>query len=717
MAFGVAGHALKLGVLVVGAAAVFAPPALAGNGTFAEAPPVASSSPSYVAVGDFNSDGDEDLAVVNSFDADKLAIRVGAAGATFFGALDVTDGTDPRSVAIGDWNIDGDEDLALSNVNGGIVPVRTGSSGAGFTDAPNIAAGNTADIGIGDFDGDGEEDLAIIDIAISVVRIRTGASLATFNSPADVALAAQPRAISVGDFNNDGDPDLAVLETSQLEIFTGTNVANTATFTAAPTVPLPGDRRAMGMGDFNSDGDLDLAIANFQGGAISIRTGAAGATFEAAPDLAGGVPATVGQMAVGDFNSDGDQDLAATGLPGGGAFIHLGAEGATFTLGTSVPARGNGQPAVGDFDQDGNQDLAIPGGGAVTIRTGAGPSLLSGNLLANGGAEEGIGDSTGFGSPEIPSWTRAGTMTFLRYSTFGFFPRRPEAQGWEGGEEFFSGGPTAGESSATQTASVPLAPASVDAGLGSATLSADLGGYRLDNDRMQVTAEFLDGASAVIGTFTIGPVGAADRGNLTTLVRRAATQPMPAGTRAIRVTLTALDASGIYNSAYADNVKLTVAAADADADGIGDGTDNCPADANSDQADNDHDSQGDVCDPDDDNDTVLDATDVCALLPGAAANGCPRRARTLSLRYARRAGKFRGRLRPRDSCAAGERVRIFRAKRGPDKRIGRARTKLSGSFQLAKRVRSGRFYARAGARTIPNFGNCTKARSKRVTVG
>ena len=291
--------------------------ALAGNGTFTDAPPVASSSPRYVAVGDFNSDGDEDLAVINFQAADKLAIRVGTAGATFVGALDVTDGTDPRSVVIGDWNIDGDRTRRYERQRG-IVPERTGTSFAQFADAPVITAGNTGDIGVGDFDGDGEDDLAIIDIADSTVLLRTGASAATFNSPANITLAAQPRAIAVGDFNNDGDPDLAVLEATQAEIFTGTNVANTAAFTAAPTIALPGDRRAMAIGDFNAVGDQDLVIANCQGGgAILTRTGAADATFAAAPDILGGNWVTSGELTVGDFNSDGDQDLAAGGRTGG----------------------------------------------------------------------------------------------------------------------------------------------------------------------------------------------------------------------------------------------------------------------------------------------------------------------------------------------------------------------------------------------------------------
>ncbi len=55
--------------------------------------------------------------------------------------------------------------------------------------------------------------------------------------------------------------------------------------------------------------------------------------------------------------------------------------------------------------------------------------------------------------------------------------------------------------------------------------------------------------------------------------------------------------------------------ADDDNDGVPDVTDNCPLTPNSDQADNDGDNVGDVCDADDDNDGVLDGVDNCPLTP------------------------------------------------------------------------------------------------------
>jgi len=47
---------------------------------------------------------------------------------------------------------------------------------------------------------------------------------------------------------------------------------------------------------------------------------------------------------------------------------------------------------------------------------------------------------------------------------------------------------------------------------------------------------------------------------------------------------------------------------------VTDDVDNCPAVANVDQANNDGDAEGDVCDLDDDNDTVGDNTDNCPLV-------------------------------------------------------------------------------------------------------
>jgi hypothetical protein len=54
------------------------------------------------------------------------------------------------------------------------------------------------------------------------------------------------------------------------------------------------------------------------------------------------------------------------------------------------------------------------------------------------------------------------------------------------------------------------------------------------------------------------------------------------------------------------------------------GADNCPINANASQTNTDFDSMGDACDPDDDNDTVLDGSDNCPLVASPSqANADP----------------------------------------------------------------------------------------------
>ena len=64
---------------------------------------------------------------------------------------------------------------------------------------------------------------------------------------------------------------------------------------------------------------------------------------------------------------------------------------------------------------------------------------------------------------------------------------------------------------------------------------------------------------------------------------------------------------------------------DSDDDGIPDGFDNCPLESNPEQENYDGDPQGDVCDPDDDNDGILDVDDPFPMSesnPTVVINGC-----------------------------------------------------------------------------------------------
>jgi hypothetical protein len=80
-------------------------------------------------------------------------------------------------------------------------------------------------------------------------------------------------------------------------------------------------------------------------------------------------------------------------------------------------------------------------------------------------------------------------------------------------------------------------------------------------------------------------------------------------------------------------------------------------------------------------------------------------------------GTFEGQVRSSDAaCEQGRRVVVKRAKKGPDRVIGRDFTDQSGAYEVPANNPSGRFYsiAKRKAGSATGGGNCLKARSKRV---
>ncbi|MCA1684170.1 MAG: VCBS repeat-containing protein, partial [Actinobacteria bacterium] len=221
--------------------------------------------------------------------------------------------------------------------------------------------------------------------------------------------------VAVGDFNGDGDLDLAVAHegSNDVTILLGDG---TGDFTEAPTSPegageFPSD---VAVGDFNGDGDLDLVVSNsglLSGlSSITILLGDGTGDFTEAPrspEGAGDVPIAID---VGDFNGDGSPDLAVAD-DFGGVIILLGDGTGDFTEAPTSPEDTGFFPndvAVGDFNGDGNLDLAVANGGSddVTILLGDG----SGDFTEAPTSPEGagsfpiaiaVGDFNGDGSLDL----------------------------------------------------------------------------------------------------------------------------------------------------------------------------------------------------------------------------------------------------------------------------------------------------------------------------
>lgn len=185
------------------------------------------------------------------------------------------------------------------------------------------------------------------------------------------------------------------------------------------------------------------------------------------------------------------------------------------------------------------------------------------NLIVNSGAEDGTGSTDG-SVVAVPGWTVTGNFTAVKYeTTSSSFPGLDSPGPQNRGVNFFAGGPSNSASSGSQLIDVTGQSANIDAGNVSYNLTGYFGGFASQDDNAVLKVIFLNAGNAAIGGGVIGPVLAAERNNITGMLLRAGTGPLPAGTRTVMVTLQFTRTAGSYNDGYADNLSFTLANAPA----------------------------------------------------------------------------------------------------------------------------------------------------------
>jgi hypothetical protein len=106
------------------------------------------------------------------------------------------------------------------------------------------------------------------------------------------------------------------------------------------------------------------------------------------------------------------------------------------------------------------------------------------------------------------------------------------------------------------------------------------------------------------------------------------------------------------------------------------------------------------------------------VLAGASESGCPRRARTMTLRYRARAQAFMGKLRSSESrCVTAQEVKIFRQRAGTDPEVGTMTTGASGTYTLDGPARKGVYYSVVARSVLEDIAECDPAESARFRVG
>ncbi len=334
-----------------------------------------------LSVGDVNNDRLADLVVLNKSNTTTIGpiavfLNNGAGG--FAAPINIVDTTlSPNVAVIGDFNKDGNPDLALANdgiANG--VQIRLGNGTGNFPTGTYL----TAERGIfgmvsADFNGDGNLDLAGFGNS-SDLRVYNGSGTGGFSAAIPYTLSFGANDIIVSDFNVDGRPDLVVVASGLLNILLNNGAG---VFAAAPNITGIGNPNKIAAADFNRDCIPDLAVsAASTGNVVRILLGNGTGGFAAQPTTA--VTNQTQDIAVGDFNRDKKVDLAIrritstagvsnfTILPGNGT----GGFGTSFEL--TLPIAGQNtysrQLAATDANLDGKADIIISRQGGFLLYHG-----------------------------------------------------------------------------------------------------------------------------------------------------------------------------------------------------------------------------------------------------------------------------------------------------------------------------------------------------------
>ena len=271
----------------------------------------AGTGAGFVRAADLDGDTDLDLAVALQ-NANSVFIALNNGAGTFTSGGTFAVGLDPRGLVAGNWDGDADIDLAVVNRDGNSVSILRNNGNATFAAAVNVAVGlDPRQVAAGDWDGDTDLDLAVTnhdDRTVSILR-NNGSGTFTVVATLSVGANVRPEGIDAGDLDGDNDPDLAVgvSDPSFAAIF----INNAGVFSGPVNYSTGGlDTGSIILADLDCDTDLDVVTMNESSGNISLLPNFGNGTF-AAPTLLP-VGTTPQFAAAADLDGDQDPDLVVT---------------------------------------------------------------------------------------------------------------------------------------------------------------------------------------------------------------------------------------------------------------------------------------------------------------------------------------------------------------------------------------------------------------------
>ncbi|CAF3389526.1 unnamed protein product [Rotaria socialis] len=342
-----------------------------GNGSFSTQAIYSTgntSGPCSISVGDFNSDGWLDIAVAN-FRANNIGVLLGYGNGTFASQETYSTGinSSPSSIAVGDFNNDIILDIAVANVLGNNVGVLVGYGNGTFGTQKTYSTGSNSfplSVTVADFNNGSILDITVANLMGQNVGILlrygngTFATQVTYSS----SFSIDPISITIGDCNNDSILDIVVADIIEncvcvLLGYGNGSFAIQATYSTG-SVSHP---YSAAVGYLNNNNLVDIAVANSQTNNVGILIEYEGLSWVQVSFPTG---SNVGPMSVvvGDFNNDSLADIVVANYGTNNMGVFLGNDIETFGNQSSYFTGPQFSPisfAVCDVNIDSRLDIVV----------------------------------------------------------------------------------------------------------------------------------------------------------------------------------------------------------------------------------------------------------------------------------------------------------------------------------------------------------------------
>ncbi|CAF1422503.1 unnamed protein product, partial [Adineta steineri] len=326
------------------------------------------SNSSFVSVitNDFNGDGYLDLALVE-YELDNLNIFLRNNNGTFTAPSIYIIGSDndPHFVTDGDFNNDNHIDLAVANYNSDTIGIFFGYGNGAFQTQQIISTGFVhfpSLLVIGDFNEDHHLDIVVTGVQ-SGIMFGLGNGYFSGITVLHDDDGLNENLIIATDFNNDTHLDLIVsyYTDRMIQILLNNGYGYFYLWMTLTLQNFPGID-SFTIADLNNDNRLDLVVTNSNRNYIAIFIQNNNGTFGQQTTYSTGVNGHIDTVVVGDFNNDGQIDLAATLLLRQQVNIWVGIGNGTFLEPFMFSTRTIIAPTTmitGDFNSDNKLDFIV----------------------------------------------------------------------------------------------------------------------------------------------------------------------------------------------------------------------------------------------------------------------------------------------------------------------------------------------------------------------